>query len=166
MDMINVKIDGRDYQVPAGSTVLEACKYAGINIPTLCYLKDINEIGACRLCLVEVKGARGLVTSCVYPCNEGIEILTNTPRVKQARKLNIELVLTRRSASPAYAPPPVSFRTTQTSSAQMQDISQARMKIIRLTPLPRSSFATTTSVSFAAAALQPAPTCRESALSA
>ncbi len=93
MDMINVKIDGRDYQVPAGSTVLEACKYAGINIPTLCYLKDINEIGACRLCLVEVKGARGLVTSCVYPCNEGIEILTNTPRVKQARKLNIELVL-------------------------------------------------------------------------
>lgn len=99
MDMINVKIDGREYQVPANSTVLEACRYAGINIPTLCYLKDINEIGACRLCLVEVKGARGLVTSCVYPCTPDMEIMTNTPRVKQARKLNIELVLSAHEKS-------------------------------------------------------------------
>ena len=78
MDMINIKINGADYQVPAGITVLEAAKYAGIEIPTLCYLKDINEIGACRLCLVEVKGARGLVTSCVYPVNEGMEVLINS----------------------------------------------------------------------------------------
>ncbi len=93
MDMINVKINGADYSVPAGITVLEACKYAGIDIPTLCYLKDINEIGACRLCLVEVKGARGLVTSCVYPVNDGMEISTNTDRVREARKMNIQLVL-------------------------------------------------------------------------
>ena len=93
MDMINVKINGRDYSVPAESTVLEACRYAGIDIPTLCYLKDINQIGACRLCLVEVVGARGLVTACVYPANEGMEILTNTAKVQAARKTNIELVL-------------------------------------------------------------------------
>ncbi len=93
MDMVNVKINGREYSVPANSTVLEAAKYAGIDIPTLCYLKDINEIGACRLCLVEVVGARGLVTACVYPVNEGMEVYTNTPKVLAARKTNLELVL-------------------------------------------------------------------------
>ena len=93
MDMINIKINNADYSVPAGITVLEAARYAGIDIPTLCYLKDVNEIGACRLCLVEVKGARGLVTACVYPVNDGMEIFTNTDRVKEARKMNIELVL-------------------------------------------------------------------------
>ena len=102
--MVNVKINGELYSVPAGSTVLEACRYAGIDIPTLCYLKDINEIGACRLCLVEVKGARGLVTSCVYPIEPPkpdrvtgelmpMEIFTNTEKVRQARKMNIQLVL-------------------------------------------------------------------------
>ena len=93
MEMINVKINGRDYSVPKNATVLEAAKYAGVDIPTLCYLKDINEIGACRLCLVEVKGARGLVTACVYPVNEGMEIFTNTPKINQSRKMNLELLL-------------------------------------------------------------------------
>ena len=57
MSMVNITIDGKPVQVPAGTTVLEAAKQAGIDIPTLCYLKDINEIGACRMCLVEIKGA-------------------------------------------------------------------------------------------------------------
>ena len=65
--MLNIKINGKPLQVPYGTTVLEAARMAKINIPTLCYLKDINEIGACRMCLVEVKGARGLVTAC-NPC--------------------------------------------------------------------------------------------------
>ena len=92
--MVNIKINGVDYSVPYGTTVLEACRQAGIDIPTLCYLKDVNEIGACRLCLVEVVGARGLVTSCVYPIEkDGTEILTNTPKVQAARKMNIQLVL-------------------------------------------------------------------------
>ncbi len=93
MDMVNVKINGRDYSVPKNATILEAARYAGIDIPTLCYLKDINEIGACRLCLVEATGARGLVAACVYPVNEGMEIKTNTPKVLAARKTNLELVL-------------------------------------------------------------------------
>ena len=92
-NMVNVKINDREYSVPANSTVLEAARYAGIDIPTLCYLKDINEIGACRLCLVEVKGARGLAAACVYPINEGMEIYTNTPKIRQARKTNLELVV-------------------------------------------------------------------------
>ena len=93
MNMINVKINGVDYSVPAGITVLEACKYANIDIPTLCYLKDINEIGACRLCLVEVTGARGMVAACVYPVADGMEIQTNTAKIRAARKTNLELVL-------------------------------------------------------------------------
>ncbi|MBQ8397597.1 MAG: iron hydrogenase small subunit [Clostridia bacterium] len=93
METVKIKINGREYDVPKNSTVLEAARAAKIDIPTLCYLKDINEIGACRLCLVEVKGARGLVTSCVYPVNEGMEVFTNTPKVQRARKLNLELLL-------------------------------------------------------------------------
>ena len=92
-NMVNVKINGKEYAVPANSTVLEAARYAGIDIPTVCYLKDINEIGACRLCLVEVKGARGLAAACVYPVNEGMEVNTNTPAIRKARKTNLELVL-------------------------------------------------------------------------
>ena len=92
-NMVNIKINNKEYSVPANSTVLEAARYAGIDIPTLCYLKDINEIGACRLCLVEVKGARGLATACVYPVNEGMEVFTNTPAIRKARKTNLELVL-------------------------------------------------------------------------
>ena len=93
MENVNVKINGRDYSVPANISVLEAARYAGIDIPTLCYLRDINEIGACRLCLVEVKGARGLVTACVYPVNEGMEITTDSPKIRNARKMNLQLLL-------------------------------------------------------------------------
>ncbi len=98
--MINVKINGKEYSVAKGATVLEAAKAAHIDIPTLCYLKDINEIGACRLCLVEVAEMRGpalgpwrMVTACVYPCTEGMEIKTNTPKIAASRKMNLELLL-------------------------------------------------------------------------
>ena len=93
MDMVNVTINGERYSVPAGSTILEAARYAGVHIPTLCYLKDINEIGACRICVVEVKGMRSLVASCVYPVSEGMEIMTSSPRVFDARRKTLELIL-------------------------------------------------------------------------
>ncbi len=93
MDMVNIKINGVDMQVPANYTILQAAKDAGIKIPTLCFLKDINGIGACRMCLVEVKGAKGLVTACVYPVNEGMEVFTNTEKVRKARKTVLELTL-------------------------------------------------------------------------
>ncbi len=93
MDMVNVKVNGIAVSVPKGSTILEAAREAGVEIPTLCYLKDINEIGACRICVVEATGARGLVTACVYPVAEGMEISTNTPKVRAARKTTLELIL-------------------------------------------------------------------------
>lgn len=93
MDMINIKINGRELSVPKGFTILEAARQFGVEIPTLCYLREINEIGACRICCVEVKGARSLVTACVYPVNEGMEIFTNTEKVRQSRKTTLELIL-------------------------------------------------------------------------
>ena len=96
METVNIKINGREYAVPKGSTVLEAARAANIDIPTLCYLKDINEIGACRLCLVEVsEGGRPfrMVTACVYPVTEGMVVMTNTPKIMKSRKTNLELLL-------------------------------------------------------------------------
>ncbi len=93
MDMLNCKVNGIEVSVPKGSTVLEAARAAGVHIPTLCYLKDINEIGACRICLVEATGARGLVTACVCPVTDGMEIQTNTEKVQKARKTTLELIL-------------------------------------------------------------------------
>ncbi|MBE7051513.1 MAG: 2Fe-2S iron-sulfur cluster binding domain-containing protein [Ruminococcaceae bacterium] len=93
MDMINIKINDKDYSVPASYTILDAAREAGIKIPTLCYLKDINQIGACRMCLVEIKGARALQAACVYPVSEGLEIYTNTPKVRNARRDTLELIL-------------------------------------------------------------------------
>lgn len=93
METVNIKINGIDVAAAKGSTILQAAHDAGIKIPTLCYLKDINEIGACRICVVEVKGARSLVASCVYPVNEGMEIFTNTPRVLESRKKTLQLIL-------------------------------------------------------------------------
>ena len=91
--MVNLKINGQDVSVPAGTTILDAARKAGIKIPTLCYLRDINAIGACRVCVVEVKGARSLVASCVYPVSEGMEVTTNSQKVIEARKTTVELIL-------------------------------------------------------------------------
>ena len=93
MEMVNVKVNGIAVSVPKGSTILEAARAAGVEIPTLCYMKEKNEIGACRICVVEATGARGLVTACVYPVAEGMEIKTNTPKVRAARKTTLELIL-------------------------------------------------------------------------
>ena len=97
--MINLKINGMDVSVPEGSTILEACRSINIEIPTLCYMKEINAIGACRICVVEVKGARSLVTACVYPVNEGMEVFTNTPRVLNARKNTLKMILSTHNRS-------------------------------------------------------------------
>lgn len=90
---ITIKINGRTVTAPAGSTVLEAARLANIEIPTLCFLKEINEIGACRICVVEIKGARTLMASCVYPINEGMEVWTNTPVVLESRRKTLQLLL-------------------------------------------------------------------------
>ncbi len=93
MKMINMKINGIPVSVPEGYTILQAAKLANVRIPTLCYLKDVQCVGSCRLCLVEATGARGLVAACVYPVAEGMEVRTNTPRVRRSRKTTVELIL-------------------------------------------------------------------------
>ena len=93
MDMVNITVNGTPMSVPAGSTILEACRQMGYEIPTLCYMKEKNEIGACRICVVEVKGARSLVSACVFPVNEGMEVFTNSKRVRDSRKTTLELIL-------------------------------------------------------------------------
>lgn len=93
MENINIIINGIPMTAPAGSTILEAARHNGIEIPTLCYLKEINAIGACRICVVEVKGARSLVAACVHPISEGMEICTNSEKVFASRKANLELIL-------------------------------------------------------------------------
>ncbi len=91
--MVNLKINGIAVSVPEGSTILQAAKLANVRIPTLCYLKDVQCVGSCRLCLVEATGARGLVAACVYPVSEGMEVRTNTPKVRKSRKTTVELIL-------------------------------------------------------------------------
>ena len=95
MDMINVKINGIDVSVPKGSTILEAARKAGVEIPTLCFMKEKNEIGACRICVVEANEGRGfrIVTACVYPVSEGMEVLTNSEKIQKARRTTLELIL-------------------------------------------------------------------------
>ena len=91
--MVKLKIDGQIISVPEGTTILEAAEKVGIKIPHLCYLKDINEIGACRVCLVEKVGMDKLITACNTEVEEGIEILTNSPRVREVRRINVEFIL-------------------------------------------------------------------------
>ncbi len=93
MEMVNIKINGQSLSVPANYTILEAARSANIEIPTLCYLKDVSKTGSCRMCIVEVVGARNLQAACVYPVSEGMEVLTNTQKVRDARKINLELLL-------------------------------------------------------------------------
>lgn len=95
MENITVKVNGAEISVPKGATVLEAAHMAGFEIPTLCYMKEINEIGACRICVTEVNEGRGfrLVAGCVYPCSNNMEILTSSPKVIESRKRTLELIL-------------------------------------------------------------------------
>lgn len=98
MNKVNITIDGIKLYVPENYTILQAAKEVNINIPTLCFLKDVNEIGCCRMCVVEVKGSKALQAACVHPVKEGMEVFTHTPKVVEARKVNLELILSNHDA--------------------------------------------------------------------
>ncbi len=95
MANVNLKINNIPVTVPEGTTILEAARIAHVTIPTLCYLKDVNCVGSCRMCLVEATGARGLVAACVYPVAEGMEVKTNTEKCRKSRKMTLELLLSK-----------------------------------------------------------------------
>ena len=92
---VNLKINNIPVTVPEGTTILQAARIAHIEIPTLCYLKDVSCVGSCRMCVVEATGARGLVAACVYPVAEGMEVRTNTEKCRQSRKMTLELILSK-----------------------------------------------------------------------
>ena len=92
-EMVNLIIDNQKVTVPKGTTILEAAKTAGIDIPTLCFLKDINEVGDCRMCIVEVEGRRGFATSCIQTVEEGMVVHTHTQNVLEARHVILDLII-------------------------------------------------------------------------
>ena len=93
--MVNLKIDNILVEVKEGTTILDAAVLTGIPIPSLCYLRGINEIGACRVCVVEVKGKDKLLTACNNMAEDGMEIFTNSPRTRETRRTNVELILSQ-----------------------------------------------------------------------
>ena len=97
--MVNLTIDKKAVCVPEGTTILDAARSVGIDIPTLCFLKEINEIGACRICMVEVAGQDRLVPSCNNIASEGMTVYTNSPRVREARRVNLRLLLSQHDVS-------------------------------------------------------------------
>lgn len=92
-NLVTATIDGVKVEVPKGTTILEAAKHAGIDIPTLCFLKDINEMGDCRMCIVEVEGRRGFATSCIQTVEDGMVVHTHTPNVLEARHVILDLII-------------------------------------------------------------------------
>ena len=94
---INLTIDDQKVTVPEGTTILQAAKQAGIDIPTLCFLKDINEVGDCRMCIVEVEGRKGFATSCIQKVEEGMVVHTHTPNVLEARHVILDLIISNHS---------------------------------------------------------------------
>lgn len=117
MENITIKINNREIQAKPGSTILEAATAAGVKIPTLCYLKDFTGTGACRVCMVEVKGARSLVASCVYPISEGMEIQTNSQKALDARRNTVELILSNHSKN--------CLSCTRNTTCELQELSYA-----------------------------------------
>ena len=93
MDMVKLTIDGKEIEVPKGSTILAAATAAGIEVPTLCYHEELDIMAMCRVCVVEVVGARALQAACSQPVTDGMVVLTNSPVVRQARRMNVELLL-------------------------------------------------------------------------
>jgi len=96
--MVNLIIDNKKIQVPEGTTIIEAAEMNNISIPRLCYFKELNEIGACRVCVVEIEGTDRLVTACNNVVEEGMVIYTNSPKVREARRINVELILSQHDA--------------------------------------------------------------------
>ena len=97
--MVKLTIDGRPVAVEKGTTILEAARQAGIDIPTLCYWKDLNEVGACRVCVVEIEGQERLSAACATVAEEGMVVRTATPRVLDARRINVQLILSQHNVS-------------------------------------------------------------------
>ena len=112
--MVNLKIDGKNVVVPEGTTILDAAKQAGIDIPTLCFLKEINEVGDCRMCIVEVEGRKGFATSCIQKVEEGMVVHTHTPNVLEARHTILDLIISNHTKD--------CLTCTRSGNCELQDL--------------------------------------------
>ena len=112
--MVNLKIDDKKVVVPEGTTILDAARQAGIDIPTLCFLKDINEVGDCRMCIVEVEGRRGFATSCIQTVEEGMVVHTNTQNVLEARHVILDLIISNHAKD--------CLTCTRSGNCELQDL--------------------------------------------
>ena len=97
MLVITLNINGQDVSAPAGVTLLEACRQNGVDLPTLCHLEGLTPVGACRLCLVQVEGARRLMPACTTEAQDGMVVQTHTEQLKEYRKMLLELLLSERN---------------------------------------------------------------------
>ena len=135
MKMVTLFVDGKEIQVPDEYTILQAAEKAGKKIPTLCFLEDINELGACRVCLVEVEGVKNLVPSCITPVTDGMKVTTNNPKIRRIRKLQVELLLSNHDMNC-----PTCIRNGNCELRQLADelgVRNLRFKEGRRTELPR-----------------------------
>ena len=113
--MVNLKIDDKKVCVPEGTTILEAARQAGIDIPTLCFLKEINEVGDCRMCIVEVEGRKGFATSCIQTVEEGMVVHTHTQNVLEARHVILDLIISNHAKD--------CLTCTRSGNCELQDLS-------------------------------------------
>ena len=125
--MVKLKINGIPVEAEKGTTIIEAARLAGIDIPSLCYLKDINCIGACRVCVVEVKGARSLVASCVYPVEEGLEVWTNRCASHGRQLWNFCFLSIIKNAFPAFGQTDVNCKNSARIMVWMKTDSRIRI---------------------------------------
>ncbi|ACX52871.1 hydrogenase, Fe-only [Ammonifex degensii KC4] len=131
-------IDGFSVTVPEGTTILKAARQVGVKIPTLCYLEGINEVGACRICVVEVEGREELVTSCNTPVEEGMVVRTNTPAVREARRMTLELILANHPMECPTCP--------RNGNCELQNLAQQlNIRTVRIPALPRKELPLDTS---------------------
>ena len=115
-NLVTLIIDGIEVKVPKGTTILEAARKCGIDIPTLCFLKEINEVGECRMCIVEVEGRRGFAVSCIQKVEEGMIVHTNTPNVLEARKVVLDLILSNHKID--------CLKCVRSGNCELQDVSK------------------------------------------
>ncbi len=113
-ELITLTIDDQEVKVKKGTTILQAARQAGIDIPTLCFLKDINEVGDCRMCIVEVEGRRGFATSCIQKAEEGMIVHTNTPNVMEARHVILDLIISNHAKD--------CLTCTRSGNCELQDL--------------------------------------------
>ena len=115
-ELIKLTIDDKEVEVKKGTTILEAARQAEVDIPTLCFLKDINEVGDCRMCIVEIEGRRGFVPSCVQKAEEGMIVHTNTPNVVDARRVVLELIISNHKVE--------CLTCTRSGNCELQDLAK------------------------------------------